>query len=164
MYGNVKKVVSGDTLYEKRVDDNIIIRVVYKGAVLAQRSIIGIKKSTDGGVTWKEQKEDLQIHNGAEFIFLDENLGFINDPGLAGTEGENRGLIVTTNGGKTFVDANIIHPSTITEKNLFVSGLPYLEDGKLKVKIYTINYQKNPVKTYYEFYSQDNGLNWKCIN
>lgn len=156
---------SGDVLYEKKINENIRIRVVFKGAVLAQRSIIGIEKTTDGGQTWIKQLENydgfIQIHNGSEYVFLDENIGFINDPGLAGTNGENRGLLVTTDGGKTFSDANIIHPSNITEKNLFVSEIPYIEDGTLKVKIYTINHNKTPVETYYEFTSKDNGKTWK---
>lgn len=154
-----------DTLYEKVIDENIRIRVVFKGAVLAQRSIIGIEKTIDGRNTWVNQIESydgfIQIHNGAKFVFLDENIGFINDPGLAGTDGENRGLLVTTDGGKNIDDANIIHPDNISEKNLFVSGLPYIENNELKVKIYTINYKKDEVYTYYEFISKDNGKTWK---
>ena len=33
-------------------------------------------------------------------MFIDENIGFINDLGLAGTNGENRELLVTVDGGK----------------------------------------------------------------
>lgn len=148
-----------EILYQKIIDQKTRIVVKYKGAVLAQRSIIGIEKTTDDGKTWQEQSE-LQIHNGAEFVFMDEKVGFINDPGLAGTEGENRGLLVTTNGGRTFEEANIIHPNNIDEKNLFVKDVPYKEDKTLKVKIYTINYQKDPIKSYYEFTSDDEGKTW----
>lgn len=150
-----------DILYEKVINNNTIIRVINKESILAQRSIISIEKTTDGGQTWEKRlPEGMQIHNGAKFIFLDENIGFINDPGLVGTEGENSGLLVTTDGGKTFINANIIHPKNIEEKNLFVSELPYLENETLKVKIYTINHAKNPAKTFYEFSSKDNGLTW----
>lgn len=156
---------SSPILYEKKFDDTTSIRIVNKGAVLAQRSIIGIEKTTDGGENWEEQLETsdgfIQIHNGAEFIFINENIGFINDPGLSGTNGDNRDLLVTIDGGKNFEKANIIHPQEIKERNLFVSEVPYMEDGKLKVKVYTINYANSPVTTYYEFYSEDNGLNWK---
>ena len=83
---------------------------------------------------------------------------------LHGTYGENRGLLVTTNGGKNFEDANIIHPKIIEEENLFVEDVPYIKDGKLKVKIYTINNNKEPNKTYYEFSSKDNGKTWNYSN
>ena len=76
-----------DILYEKVINEKVSIRVKYKGAILAQRSIIGIEKTIDGGKTWNEQLESadgfIQIHNGAKFTFIDENIGFINDPGLA---------------------------------------------------------------------------------
>lgn len=156
---------SDDILYEKEIDENTIIRIKSLGAILAQRSIIDIEKSTDGGKTYRNQIESsdgfIQIHDGAEFVFIDENTGFINDPGLVGTDGENRGLLVTTNGGKTFNDASIIHPDNIEEKNLFVKGVPYIENEILKVKIYTINYTREPEKIYYEFVSNDNGVTWK---
>lgn len=153
-----------DILYEKVINNTTIIRVINKESILAQRSIISIEKTTDGGQTWEKQiPEGMQIHNGAKFIFLNENLGFINDPGLVGTEGENRGLLVTIDGGKTFTDAKILHPTNIEEKNLFVSEVPYLENETLKVKIYTVNNAKSTAKTFYEFYSKDNGLTWICL-
>ena len=154
----VNEVVS-EILYEKIIDEKITITITNKGAILAQRLIIGVNKTTDGGKKWIE-KNELQIHNGAEFLFLDENIGFINDSGLAETDGENRRLLVTVDGGKNFENANIIHPYNVTENNLFVSGVPYIENNILKVKVYTINYKKNSVKTYYEFISKDNGKNW----
>ena len=163
MPSNVSKE---DILYEKDFSENKKIRVAYLESILAQRSIVRIEKTEDGGKTWFSVHETsdnyIQIHNGAEFVFIDENIGFINDPGLAGTDGENRGLMVTNNGGKTFEDVNIIHPRNIEERNLFVKGIPYEEEGKLKVKIYTINHNKEPEKTYYEFISKDMGKNWEC--
>ena len=100
-----------DTIYEKIVDKNTIIRILYKGSILAQRSAISIEKTIDGG--------------------------------------------------KTFKKANIIHPDNIIEESLLVDSVPYIEKGILKLDVYTINYNKNPIKTYYKFYSQDNGLNWE---
>ncbi len=81
--------------------------------------------------------------------------------GLAGTDGENRGLLVTVDGGKHFKNANIIHPNNIKERNLFVNDVPYIEDNVLKVKIYTINHNREQVKKYYEFISEDSGLTWR---
>ncbi len=149
-------------LYKKEINKNTIIRVKNLGEILAQRSVIDIEKSTDGGKTYISQtKEGITIHNGAEFMFINENTGFINDPGLAGTGGENKGFLVTTDGGKTFNEANIIHSDNIEEKNLIVKGVPYIEDGKLKVVIYTLNHSKSPERTYYEFTSNDNGVTWE---
>lgn len=155
-----------DILYEKDINGTKKIRVAYLESILAQRSIVRIEKTEDSGKTWLSVHDSyenyIQIHNGAEFTFIDENIGFINDPGLAGTNGENGGLMLTTNGGKTFKSVNIIHPRNIEERNLFVKGVPYEEDGKLKVKIYTINHNKDPKKTYYEFISKDKGRSWEC--
>ena len=153
---------ASNILYKKEIDENTIVRVKNLGEILAQRSVIDIEKSTDGGKTYTGQTEvGITIHNGAEFTFIDEKIGFINDPGLAGTGGENKGFLVTTDGGKTFNDANIIHPDNIEEKNLLVKGVPYIEDGKLKLVIYTLNHSKSPERTYYEFISNDNGVTWE---
>lgn len=146
--------------YEKKISDNIIIRVVSKGHILAQRCLIGIEKSVDGGNTWEEQIENadgfIQIHNDSKFVFLDKNIGFINDPGLAGTNGDNRGLLVTTDGGKTFKNA-IIEASDL-EDVLYIEDVPYMENNILKFKAYVM---ENSEKKYHYFYSEDNGLNWK---
>ncbi len=154
-----------DILYEKNINGIKKIRVAYLESILAQRSIVRIEKTEDGGKTWLSVHDTydnyIRINNGAEFVFIDENIGFINDPGLAGTDGENGGLRITTNGGKTFENTNIIHPRSIEERNLFIKGVPYEENGILKVKIYTINHSKKPEKTYYEFISKDKGENWE---
>lgn len=154
-----------EVLYEKKINELTSIRIVYIDSILAQRSLIGVQKTIDGGKNWTNQLQMsdryLTIHNGAKYVFLNENIGFINDPGLAGTNGDNRGLLVTINGGKTFVNANIIKPDSIIAETLFVEDVPYIVNNILKVKIYTIDYHDWQDKTYYEFYSNDNGLNWK---
>ena len=154
---DTKILLDGDTIYEKKISDKVSIRVVYAGAVLAQRSLIEIEKTTDGGTTWKNQIDGddpfIQIHNGAEFTFIDEYVGFINDPGLAGTAGDNRGLLVTNDGGKTFSDA-ILNTS---KEDIYIDGVPYVEEGKLKLKAH--NTIKNE-EFYYYFYSEDNGKTW----
>ena len=154
---DTKILLDGDTMYEKKISDKVSIRVVYAGAVLAQRSLIEIEKTTDGGATWKNQIEGddpfIQIHNGAEFTFIDEDVGFINDPGLAGTAGDNRGLLVTNDGGKIFSDA-ILNTS---KEDIYIDGVPYVEDGKLKLKAHNTMRDE---KFYYYFYSEDNGKTW----
>ena len=152
-----------DILYQKRINDKVIIRVVYKGAVLGQRSIISIEKTVDSGKTWIDQIDNLdgyiQVHNGAEFVFLNEKIGFINDPGLAGTSGDNGSLMVTINGGKSFTASNVTESDKVG-KEIFIEGLPYIENDMLKLKVYTFD-NKNSKRRYYEFYSEDYGLNWR---
>lgn len=164
---NSEKTTSNELieiLYENKINDNTIIRVVNKGYILAQRCIIGIEKSTDGGKTWENKLKspdgNMQIHNGTKFIFLDENIGFINDPGLAGTNGTNSELLVTVDGGETFTSSNIIYKNNNEEDNMYIDGLPYIENNVLKLNAYTIDYSKNKEKVYYTLYSIDNGLNW----
>lgn len=95
-----------EVLYEKKINETTTIRVVNRGNVLAQRMLIGIEKTVDGGSAWEEQLETpdkvLQVNVGSEFEFTDENNGYIKDPGLAGTDGENKRMLVTTDGGKNF--------------------------------------------------------------
>lgn len=149
-----------EIFYEKKIGDNIIIRVVSKGHIMAQRCLIGIEKSVDGGDTWEEQLENvdgfIQIHNESKFVFINENVGFINDLGLVGTNGENKGLLVTIDGGKTFKNATI--EASDLEDNLYIEDVPYMENNALKIKAYIT---ENSEKKYYYFYSEDNGLNWK---
>lgn len=152
-----------EILYEKNINKKTSIRVMYVGAILGQRSVIVIEKTTDGGKTWNNQLETtdgyMTIHNGAKFVFIDENIGFINDPGLAGTSGENRGLLVTTDGGKNFT--NIIMETNNLKEDLYIEDVPYKENNILKLKVYTI---ENYDKKYYYFYSEDNGISWKKDN
>lgn len=122
---NVKE---NDILYEKKFDENNIIRIIYKGAILGQKSIIEIKKSNDNGKTWINQLETsdgyMQVHNNSKFVFIDNNIGFINDSGLAGTNNEYSALLVTVDGGKNFVESNIINPEFIQEENLIIKDVP----------------------------------------
>lgn len=149
-----------DIIYEKKINNKVTIRVLYKESVLAQRSIVVVTKTIDGGKTWTEQRNPngdfIQIHNGAKFFFLDENIGFINDFGLAGTAGENRGLSVTFDGGKSFEDVKI----NTDKENIHIEDTPYVENNILKFKAYTL---KNSEKEYYIFSSQDNGRTWTEI-
>lgn len=159
---NSEEVIEPEILYKKDFDEKTSIRVINKGYILAQRSIIGFEKTYDGGKTWTEQIENedkfIQIHNGADFVFLTEYVGFINDHGLAGTDGENRGLLVTTDGGKNF--NNVIIKSEELKNELYIDELPYKENNILKLRAYTI---ENSEKKYHEFYSKDNGIMWELI-
>ena len=54
--------------------------------------------------------------------------------------------------------ANFQLPETIKQQSIFIEEVPYYEENTLQLKLYTIHDQS---KTDYEFYSQDERLNWK---
>lgn len=149
-----------EVLYEKKIDDKTSIRLVVKDYILAQRSLIGIQKTIDGGITWEEQLETtdkvMTIHNGAKFTFVNENIGFINDFGLAGTTGDKRQLLVTTNGGKSF--KQVIIKSEQLSKNLYIDDVPYIQNNILKVNAHI---QNNSNKESIVLYSRDDGVTWE---
>lgn len=154
---------SDKILYEKSFSDNVYIRIVFEGSVLAQRSIISIAKTTDAGKSWQTQLETtdhvLQIHNGAKFEFLNESIGFIYDSGIAGTNYENNSLLVTLNGGKSFEKSTFIKPDNLSNINLTISKLPFYSNNTLYLEmISTDSYGQD---LYYTFFSEDSGLTWK---
>lgn len=154
---------SDKILYEKSFSNNISIRIVFEGSVLAQRSLISIAKTTDFGNSWHTQLENadhvLQIHNGAKFEFLTENIGFIYDPGISGTNYENNNLLVTLNGGKSFEKATFIKPDSLSNINLTINKLPFYSNNILYLEMISTNsYSQN---SYYTFFSEDSGLTWK---
>ena len=138
-------------------ENNIGISIKYQGS-WSGRDIITFNKTTDGGKTYVTQNpEGFDVHYGWEALFINGDIGFINDSGNR----DYRVFYVTNDSGKTFTKANFIHSNEINEENLFVDGLPYYENGILKLKVYEL---KNPKNIYYEFYSEDNGLNWKVLD
>ena len=159
---STETITEPEILYEKKFDENKAIRVVCRDYILAQRSLVVFEKTYDGGATWVEQSENedkfIQIHNGAKFVFINENVGFINDYGLAGTGGENRSLKVTTDGGKTFKDVTFI-PRDYKEI-LYIDDVPYEDNGILKVKAHII---QDGQAVHYELFSKDNGLTWDFV-
>lgn len=88
-----------------------------------------------------------------------ENVGFINNLSLIILGNENDGLLVTVDGGKSFKNSNFIFPLDVQYSAFYINDLPYLEDDKLKVKLFVSGSTED---TYYEFTSVDNGLNWVC--
>lgn len=148
-------------LYQRRITKKKSIRIVRADYILAQRIVIVVEKSTDGGKTYQNQltneSRSLTVNGASEYLFIDEKVGFINDPGLVASDGENRHLLVTRDGGKTFEDA-IIHLRKEQLAYLYIEKLPYLEDGilKMEVSLYNENQKKEVL-----LISKDNGVNWK---
>lgn len=129
------------------------------------KEAIVIYATTDGGKTWISQVENelggLWVHYDSKFLFLDEKIGFIYDPGRQGDNESLASILVTQNGGKTYTPIEIEHPSNIEEKNLLLGGLPTNENGVLTLKVHTLNSNKVPNREYYEYITQDKGLTWK---
>jgi len=163
----MKNVKEEDIMYKKEINENTKIRIVYSGSVLGQRELIMIHKTTDGGKSWKSQikGEDLTmtVNDRAKFEFLDENVGFINNLNLIkmNAPSESEGLLVTQNGGESFEYAKFEKPNDTIDDTFYVNEVPYIEEGKLKVKIYPLDYSRIEPEKYYEYYSTDNGMNWK---
>lgn len=146
-----------DELYYVGLDNNVKIKIVSQGS-WSGKNIIQILKTTDGGKTWQSQLQTsdgtMDVHYGSKFTFINENLGYIYDPGIQGTDGVNSSLLITTDGGKHFLNEVVIIPSNEIQGKLWCKDVPYLEDGKIKLKVYTIDYtvdKENGKKTYYEF-------------
>ena len=152
---------SSNVLYEKEIRKDTTIRIIYGGSVLGGRMGIKVQKTTDGGNIWINQLKTsdgyMTVNNGAKFIFMNEKVGFINNLSLLILGEENNSLLVTVDGGKNYKSSNFVFPLDIKDSVFYINDLPYLENGKLKVKLFVSGSDEN---TYYEFTSVDNGLNW----
>ena len=73
---------------------------------------------------------------------------------------ENDTLLVTVNGGGSFRSANFIFPLDIKDNAFYIKEIPYLQDGKLRVKLFAPTNIGSTEGNYYEFESVDNGINW----
>lgn len=87
--------------------------------------------------------------------------GLINNKSLITRGSENEGLLVTVNGGEDFKVANFVFPLDIKDTTFFVEDLPYLENGKLHIKLFAPEQIGVSYGNYYKFASVDNGLNWQ---
>lgn len=140
------------------INDNIAYKVTNGDAAMG-KELVNIYRTEDAGQSWKAQSS-IVLHYNSKFGFINDKLSFIYDPGRAGVETEYGTLKVSTDSANTYTDCKIEHPKSITEENLIIDEVPTYENNQLKLKIYTINYSKNPIKTYYEYISKD-GTTWK---
>lgn len=130
---------------------------------MGQKKIIQIQKTINNGEEWKNQIEgnSMTVNNEAKFVFINENIGFINNLSMFILGNDNNSLLVTVNGGKNFKNANFIFPLDIEDTVFYIKDLPYLEDGKLKVELFAPESIESIDGNYYKFTSIDNGLNWQ---
>lgn len=153
-----------EILYNETFDDVSVV-VVNRGA-WSGKYIIQILKSVDNGNTWYSQIESeegvMDVHYGSKFRFLNENLGFINDPGITSSNRINSKFLVTNNGGKTFEKAKFILDEN---EEIFIDDVPYIENKVLKLNVYEVEYTYNQyIQIDYVFISEDDGLTWKKFN
>ena len=160
----IEKINPEDILYKKEIGKDTTIRFVNRGNILGGRMIVNVQKTTDGGETWNNQLKNLDgcitVNNEAKFIFINENVGFINNLSLYIIGEENNSLLVTVDGGESFKSANFTFPSDIKDTVFYISDLPYLENDKLRVELFSPANKASDEITYYKFKSVDNGLNW----
>lgn len=123
------------------------------------RYAVQIYKTEDGGENWEEIASNLsEVYIGSEFMFLNENVGFLHDP--HGGVDSYATLKITTDGGYTWEDVIVNKPEEITEKNIFFRGLPTVNGDKLEVIAYTVRY---PDEKYFLFESTDLGKTWNYV-
>lgn len=163
-----KTIEEGNILYEKEIRTGTTIKVVNKGSALGGRMIVSVKKTDDNGKTWRNQLKNIDgyimVNNGAEFVFINEEVGFINNLSLFVLGEDNDSLLVTVDGGESYKNANFIFPLDIEDTIFYVDGVPYIENDRLKVKMYSPAYTSSDKVNYYTFASVDNGLNWQMCN
>lgn len=144
-----------EVLYTRTFDNNVVIKITSIDAILARRLAVIVEKSTDGGKTFTNvlTQDSLIVGDEAEYIFLNENIGFIKEL----KENENRGLRVTRDGGKTFEEV-IFKVKKEELPYLYIDKMPYFEDNTLKLDA-SMYYAKTPeIK---KLKSNDNGLTWQ---
>lgn len=150
-----------EVLYEVSFGDTIIRfgRVDY---VLGQNMLVNVLRSPDHGKNFYDvSSSTIQVSNEARFVFLNENLGFALSDGRV-LLNSDRGMYVTCDGGETFDEAHFNYQQEGVSY-LTVDGLPYLDDGVLKVK--ALAYYLDKDKDAYQnkeliFVSNDQGLTW----
>lgn len=144
-----------EVLYTRTFDNNVVIKITSIDAILARRLAVIVEKSTDGGKTFTNvlTQDSLIVGDEAEYIFLNENIGFIKEL----KENENRGLRVTRDGGKAFEEV-IFKVKKEELPYLYIDKMPYFEDNTLKLDA-SMYYAKIPeIK---KLKSNDNGLTWQ---
>ena len=144
-----------EVLYTKTFDNNVVVKITSIDAILARRLAVIVEKSTDGGKTFTNQltQDSLIVGDEAEYLFLNETIGFIKEL----KENENRGLRVTRDGGKTFEEV-IFKVKKDELPYLYIDKMPYFEDNILKLEA-SMYYANDPeIK---KLRSNDNGLTWQ---
>lgn len=152
------KIEDAEVLYEYKKDDHIL-RFTNVDSVLGQNQLVSVIESLDNGKTFDLKTNGvIQVSNEAKFIFFDESIGFAINTGKIHLDQSKTSIYVTNDGGKTLEESKIIY-ETDSKDTLDIDGLPYMEDGKLKLKCleYVNKYEDKELI----FVSEDKGKSWK---
>ena len=159
-----KKISEENLLYEKVINDNIIIRVGTVDNSLGGKMGIEIQKTIDGGETWKNQIKSkdayIVVNNEAQIIFINEKVGFINNNSMFVLGQENNSLLVTVDGGESFKSANFVFSENIKDNVFYIQDLPILSNEKLMIVLFAPKEVGSTDGNYYKFVSVDNGQIW----
>ena len=155
-----------EVLYERKFNKTIL-RFGKVDNALGQNMLVHVLRSKDNGKNFYVVSDDvIQVSNEAEFVFLNENLGFVISTGKIYLDNSKVGLYTTNDSGKTFISAKFNYTNNNVEY-ISIENVPYYDNNILKIKCSV--YQVNSNKDGYEnkelvFISNDNGLNWNLEN
>lgn len=126
------------------------------------RYTVEIYKTTNNGKNWNKVDSNLnEVYIGSEFMFLNEEIGFVHDP-YGGIDSYDI-VKITTDGGENWNELNIDKPEKITEENIFFRELPTKSGERLEIIAYTVNPAKSQIYNYYKFESNDLGKSWSFV-
>ena len=144
-----KKISEENLIYEKIINDDIIIRVGTVGNSLGGKMGIEIQKTTNGGETWnnqiKSQDAYITVNNEAQIIFINEKVGFINNNSMFILGQEINSLLVTVDGGESFKSANFVFPEDIKDNAFYIKDFPILSNKKLTIILFAPREIVSPV-------------------
>lgn len=135
---------------------------IYLGNLWRDRYQVEIYKTKDGGQNWQKVDSNLtEVYIESEFMFLDENIGFVHDP-YGGVDSYDI-LKITRDGAKTWEEVKVNKPDSIKENNIFIKNLPTVNGENLEIIAYTVDSTRSPKYKYYKFESRDKGITWNYI-
>ncbi len=148
-----------EILYTKKINEQIYYRIMKIDVALAQRIIITVEKSVDGGKEYSNQLSNkfITVNNETKYEFINENIIFINDNGISGQSVADRALLASQDGGKTFERIKLNLNDDLIDY-IYFEEMPYFENDKLRLKVQAY-LTKDP--EILNLISIDNGLTWE---
>ena len=135
---------------------------IHLGSLWRDRYQVEIYKTEDRGQNWQKIDSNLtEVYIRSEFMFLDENIGFVHDP-YGGVDSYDI-LKITRDGAKTWEEVKLNKADNIKENNIFIKNLPIVNGENLEVIAYTVDSTRSPKYKYYKFESRDRGITWNYV-
>ena len=154
--------IDENELFVQKFDD-YYLRFERYDYVLGQNMLIAVEKSMDGKNYTKVTDELLQVSNESKFKFLNDKVFFVISTKYLSKSRDYKGLKVSVDGGKTFVDAKFNYDNNRIE-NIEITEFPRETSNNtlaLTINLYDLAEDGNGYKNYaLDFESIDNGLTW----